>query len=186
MLHSLKFQISYSFPAGSWETEAVRRGKNKSSEWRKKETWKVRLPFWLFLVLGCCHCCWRGKNVRDHNVRCFCPRVLVGDICRVVRLFNCRWYFLEKGLQGPPFYFFRLMGLIDTVPVEWRKLVPSFSLFFFLLFVYLSVHLFIYLFISGVMYKSWFNLQENVLCSSYFFCKVVTFKSQAVKFNVML
>ena len=149
VLHRLMFQISYSFPAGSWETEAVRRGKNKSSEWRKKETWKVRLPFWLFLVLGCCHCCWRGKNVRDHNVRCFCPRVLVGDICRVVRLFNCRWYFLEKGLQGPPFYFFRLMGLIDTVPVEWRKLVPSFSLFFFFcyLFIYLSIYLFIYLFL---------------------------------------
>ena len=51
VLNSLKFKFPFSFSAGSWETEAVRRGKNKSSEWRKKETWKVRLSFLVVFIV---------------------------------------------------------------------------------------------------------------------------------------
>ena len=79
------------------------------------------------------------------------------------------------------------MGLIDTVPVEWRKLVPSFSLFFFFcyLFIYLSIYLFIFLFLVSCISL---DLIYGRKCSValIFFCKVVTFKSQAVKVNVML
>ena len=60
------------------------------------------------------------------------------------------------------------MGLIDAVPVEWRKLVPSFSLFFFLLFVYLSVHLFIYLFLVSCLSLDLIYMRECSVALIFF------------------
>ena len=66
-----------------------------------------------------------------------------------------------------------------------EKTCPLLLSVFFLLFVYLSVHLFIFLFLVSCISL---DLIYRRKCSValIFFCIVVTFKSQAVKFNVML